>query len=44
MQRDSLSPLHTVTDKELILLAPRDMTLRDLEVNRQDVPVVGIND
>jgi len=33
MQRDFLLPLHPVTNKELILLAPQDMTVHDLEVN-----------
>ena len=32
MQRDFLLLLHPVTNKELILLAPQDMTVHDLEV------------
>jgi hypothetical protein len=43
MQRDFLPPLYPVTNKELILLAPQDMTVRDLEVNFQHVPAIMAN-
>jgi len=42
MQRDSLPPLYPVTNKELILLAPQDMTVRDLEVNRHETLTIWV--
>ena len=43
MQRDFLPPLYPVTNKELVLLAPQDMTVHDLEVNCQDLSVITVN-
>ena len=43
MQRDFLPPLYSVTNKELILLAPQDMTVHDLEVNCQNVPAITVS-